>query len=435
VKKNKAKAKARLNNFKTAGKPLEIRWDLPLTSSDGGLLLLRKADERLGLTARLSGCLTDARRDPRHTAWKMLAQRVFGICQGWEDCNDFDSLRKDPLFELVLGAAPAPQPTLSRFENGRDHRQLYAMSAALVELFIDRHRASPPKRIVIDMDATDDPAHGQQQFEFFHAYYGHHCFLPLLVFCSVDAGDEELVGAVLRPGNAHAGRLSAGLLARLVRMLQAAFPETELVFRADAGFALPQVYETCERLGVKYLISLARNERLQEMAAALMNESRAIHAEGGQKSRHFGEIFYAAKTWPHERRVIVKAEVMKQGENPRFVVTNLSGDPEGLYDEYCKRGDCENRIKELKLDLFSGRTSCHKFTANAFRLMLHAAAFVLLCEVRRMLSGTGLARAAMGQIRLKLLKIAAQVQVSTRRVLVRMPRGHPHAELLASLMS
>jgi hypothetical protein len=424
-----------LNNLKTAQRRLEIRLDLPLTSSDGGLLLLKKADARLGLSARLSRCLTDVRREPRHTNPKMLTQRVFGICQGWEDCNDFDSLRADPLFELALGSAPAPQPTLCRFENARVRRELHAMSVALVELFIDRHRASPPKRIVIDMDATDDPAHGQQQFEFFHAYYGHHCFLPLLVFCSVDGQDEELVGALLRPGNSHAGRRSAGVLRRLVRMLQSALPNTELMFRADAGFALPEVYETCESLGVQYLISLARNGRLQEMAAPLMSESRAAHAKDGQKTRHFGEVSYAAKTWPHERRVIVKAEVMKQGENPRFVVTNCSGDPEELYDEYCKRGDCENRIKELKLDLFSGRTSCHKFSANCFRLLLHAAAFVLLCEVRRMLAGTGLARAAMGQIRLKLLKIAAQVQLSTRRVLVRMPRGHPHAELLTTLMS
>ena len=424
-----------MNNFKTARKPVEIRFDLPSTSSDGGLLLLKKADKRLGLTARLAQCLQDSRRDPTHTNSKMLTQRILGICQGWEDCNDFDALRADPLFELALGSAPAPQPTLCRFENGRVRQELYAMSLALVELFIDRHRSCPPKRIVIDMDATDDPAHGQQQLEFFHGYYGRHCFLPLFVFCSVDGQDEELVGAILRPGNAHAGRRSGSILKRLVRMLRAAFPETQLMFRADAGFALPQVYETCESLGVSYLISLARNERLQEMAAPLMNESRAIHAEGGQKSRHFGEISYAAKTWPHERRVIVKAEVMKQGENPRFVVTNCPGDPEALYDEYCQRGDCENRIKELKLDLFSGRTSCHKFSANAFRLLLHAAAFVLLCEVRRMLSGTGLARAAMGQIRLKLLKVAAQVQLSTRRVLVRMPRGHPHAELLASLMS
>jgi hypothetical protein len=423
-----------LNNLKTACKPVEIRFDLPSTSSDGGLLLLKKADKRLGLTARLAECLQDSRRDPIHKDSKMLAQRILGICQGWEDCNDFDALRADPLFKLALGAAPAPQPTLCRFENRRVRQELYAMSLVLVELFIDRHRSCPPKRIVIDMDATDDPAHGQQQLEFFHGYYGRHCFLPLFVFCSVDGQDEELVGAILRPGNAHAGRRSGSILKRLVRMLRAAFPETQLMFRADAGFALPQVYETCESLGVSYLISLARNERLQEMAAPLMNESRAIHAEGGQKSRHFGEISYAAKAWPHERRVIVKAEVMKQGENPRFVVTNCPGDPEALYDEYCQRGDCENRIKELKLDLFSGRTSCHKFSANVFRLLLHAAAFVLLCEVRRMLSGTGLARAAMGQIRLKLLKVAAQVQLSTRRVLVRMPRGHPHAELLASLM-
>ena len=399
-------------------------------------MLLKKADARLGLMKRLSGCLTESRRDPRHTNSKMLEQRVFGICQGWEDCNDFDTLRHDPLYELVLGSAPAPQPTLSRFENGRVRRELYAMSLSLVELFVDRHRANPPRRIVIDMDATDDPAHGQQQFEFYHGYYGHHCFLPLMVFCSADAQDEELVGAILRPGNAHAGRRSAGILKRLVRMLRAGLPETELVFRADAGFALPEVYETCERLGVSYLISLPKNERLQEMAAALMDESRAIHAEGGgKKSRHFGELSYAAKTWPKERRVIVKAEVMDRGENPRFVVTNRSGDPEALYDEYCKRGDCENRIKELKLDLFSGRTSCHKFGANAFRLLLHAAAFVLLCEVLRMLAGTSLCRAAMGQIRLKLLKIAAQVHVSTRRVLIRMPRGHPHAELLAALMN
>lgn len=423
-----------MNTFKTAKRPLEIRMDLPLTSSDGGLLLLKKADERLGLTARLSRCLRDGRKDPRHTASKMLTQRIFGICQGWEDCNDFDTLRQDRLFELALGAAPAPQPTLCRFENGRVRRELYAMSMALVELFIDRHRANPPKRIVIDMDATDDPAHGQQQFEFFHAYYGHHCFLPLLVFCSVDGGDEELVGAVLRPGNAHAGRRSAGVLRRLVRMLQTGLPNTELVFRADAGFALPEVYESCERLGVQYLISLARNSRLETMAAPLLADARLVRTHLAEKVRLFGEISYAAQSWRDERRVIVKAELMKQGENPRFVVTNMPGDPEALYEQYCQRGDCENRIKELKLDLFSGRTSCHKFSANAFRLLLSAAAFVLLCELRRMLSGTELARAAMGQIRLKLLKIAAQVQFSTRRVLVRMPRGHPHAELIATLM-
>lgn len=412
----------------------EIRFDLPSTSSEGGLCLLKKADEELGLTKRLAACLSDRRRGPQHKPAKMLAQRIYGICQGWEDCNDFDRLREDPMLGLALGEPPATQPTLSRFETARSRRELHAMSKALVELFIENHRSRVPKRIVIDMDATDDPAHGQQEFEFFHGFYGHHCFLPLFVFCSVDGQDEELVGAVLRPGNSHAGRRSAALLSRLVKMLKTAFPKVEILFRADAGFALPQVYERCEDLGIDYLISLARNERLETQAAPLMAESRARYVQDGQKSRHFGELTYAAKTWTKERRVIVKAEVMAQGENPRFVVTNMSGQAQTLYDEYCQRGDCENRIKELKLDLLSGRTSCHKFTANCFRLLLHAAAFVLLSAVRRMLWGTEPARATMGQIRLKLLKIAAQVQISTRRVLVRMPRGHPHAALLARLL-
>jgi DDE family transposase len=424
-----------LNTIRTCSKRLEIRFDLPLTSSDGGLLLLRKADGLIGLTSRLAACLKDRRRDPHHTLGKMLFQRVLGICQGWEDCNDFDALQADPLYRVVLGSKPATQPTLSRFENGVGRRELYAMSVALVENFIERHRVQTPKRIVIDMDATDDPAHGQQELEFYHGFYGHHCFLPLLGFCSVDGGDEELVGAILRPGNVHAGRRSAAILRRLVRKLRTAFPKVEIVFRADAGFALPEVYETCEKLEILYLISLAKNSRLLEMAAPLIVESRVQKEASGEKSRLFGEILYAAGTWTKQRRVIVKAEVMEKGENPRFVVTNLPGAPEELYDDYCRRGDCENRIKELKLDLASGRTSCHKFTANCFRLLLHAAAFVLLSAVRRMLQGTGLARSTMGQIRLKILKIAAQVQTTTRRILIRLPRGHPHADLLQRLMA
>jgi hypothetical protein len=306
---------------------------------------------------------------------------------------------------------------------------------ALANSFVDQHRGTPPKKIVIDMDATDDPTHGQQEFEFFHGYYDCHCFLPLLVFCSADGGDEELVGALLRPGNSHAGRSSAAILDRLIRMLKAAFPKTEIVFRADAGFALAAVYGVCESLGVSYLISLPRNTRLEALALPLVQDARALRAQTGEKVRLFGEFSYAAGTWPDERRVIVKAEIMEKGENPRFVVTNLPDDPQTLYDDYCKRGDCENRIKELKLDLASGRTSCHRFAANCFRLLLHAIAFVLMSQVRRMLAGTGLARNTIGQIRLCILKIAAQVQVSTRRVVIRLPRGHPNADILEKLLS
>jgi hypothetical protein len=425
-----------LNNFKTGSRRLEIRFDLPSASSDGGLVTLKHVDEKIGLTKRLSACLRERRKGGLlHSNSKMLAQRVYGICHGWEDCNDFDTLKEDALFQLALGGKPAAQPTLCRFENGVGHRELYRLGRSFVEFFIDRHRAKPPKRIVIDFDATDDPAHGQQELEFYHGFYGHHCFLPLLAFCSVDGQDEELVGAILRPGNVHAGRRSAALLSRLVSMLKEAFAGVEILFRADAGFALPEVYETCEKLGISYLISLSKNSRLLEMAAPLMADSRAEQEKTHQKSRQFGELSYAAGTWTKERRVIVKAEVMEQGENPRFVVTNMQEEPQTLYNEYCLRGDCENRIKELKLDLSSGRTSCHRFAANSFRLLLHAAAFVLLSAIRRMLGGTSLARATMGQIRLKILKIAALVQTSTRRILIRLPRGHPHAELLEALLA
>jgi hypothetical protein len=371
----------------------------------------------------------------RHTWSKMLAQRVYGICQGWEDCNDFDRLKDDPLFELALADKPASQPTLCRFENAITLRDLRRLSLELVRVFVDRHRDHPPRQIVIDMDATEDPAHGQQEFEFYHGFYGKHCFLPLLVFCSVDGADEELVGVLLRPGNVHAGNRSAAILRRLARMLKDAFPLAEILFRADAGFALPKVYETCESFGVSYLISLPRNSRLEKMAAPLMAKARSEKEIAGGKVRLFDEFQYAADSWTKERRVIVKAEVMDKGENPRFVVTNRSGGPEALYDEYCLRGDCENRIKEMKLDLMSGRTSCHRFLANAFRLLLHALAFVLMSEVRRRLAGTGLARASLGQIRIKLLKMAALVTTSTRRILVRLPRGHPNSELIQSLLT
>lgn len=434
--KKQTQARARVNRLKTYGRPLEIHFDAPDLSSDGGLLLVQKVDRSLNLTTRMASCLTDKRKgESQHSLLKMLAQRVYGICLGWEDCNDFDLLKSDPLYGRILGSQPATQPTLSRFENGVNFKDLYRLSLELVHIFVEGHQKSAPKQIVIDMDATDDPAHGQQEFEFYHGFYGKHCFLPLLVFCSCDGGDEELVGAILRPGNAHAGRRAAATLRRLVKMLQKAFPNTKILFRGDAGYALPEVYETCEELTVDYLISFAKNPRLLEMASPLMQAAVQIREETNEKVRLFGEVTYAAKTWTKERRVIVKAEAMAKGENPRFVVTNLDGDPESLYDAYCRRGDCENRIKELKLDLQSGRTSCHRFVANCFRLILHGLAFVLLSGLRKRLEGTELARSTMGQMRIKLLKIGAFVQCSTRRVLVRLPRSHPHRDLFQRLLT
>lgn len=409
--------------------------DAPRVSSDGGLAVLAKTDRMWQLTSRMSSCLGDARRQRSvlHSKAQMLSQRVFGICLGWEDCNDFNELVNDELFQVVLDGSPALQPGLSRFENAVTHRELYALSEELVRFFLDRYHGKAPGRIILDLDATDDPAHGQQEFEFYHGYYDTHCFLPLLVFATVDGAPMELLAAVLRPGNSHAGRRSAAILRRLVRMMQESFPGTEILVRADAGFALPQMYETCEQLGVSYLISLPKNVRLREMSRNLMLESRAVALETGEKSRLFGELGYAAATWPFERRVLVKAEVTQRGDNPRYVLTNLAGDPEALYTLYVQRGDSENRIKELKLNLESGRTSCHRFLANAFRLLLHAIAFVLMTLLRERLAGSELQKSTFGQIRLKLLKIAAIVERRTRKIRIRLPRGHPHVSLLQQL--
>lgn len=421
------------------GREIAIAFDAGAVSSDGGLLLLRQVDKRMGLTKRLAACLGGDRRGKRtkHSSAGMLLQRVLGIAMGYEDCNDFDTLRDDPMFKLVAGKGSlASQPTLSRFENSVGVRELYAMSGALFELFVERHSGKRPKRIVLDFDATDDPTHGQQELEFYHGYYERHCYLPLLCFASVDGGEQEVIAAVLRPGNKHAGHRAAAVLRRMVKRLRGAFPKAELVFRADAGFALPEVYDTCEKLGVLYTISLAKNERLLTLSRSLLDLAAGKHAETNEKVRLFGQIRYAADTWRDKRRVVVKAEVMAKGENPRFVVTNLRGkSPEAVYDFYTQRGDVENRIKEMKLDLVSGRTSCHRFLANQFRLLLHAAAYVLMQGLRKLLEGFELASAQVSTLRLKLLKVGTKVNDTTRRVWLHLPTGYPLRDTWIALLT
>lgn len=263
-----------------------------------------------------------------------------------------------------------------------DSKDLYRISSALGDVFVDRHKSRPPKRIVIDIDATVDPAHGQQQFEFFNGFYDCHCFLPLLAFATCDGAPMEILAAVLRPGNAHSGARAAAILWRLAKRLIQAFPTTKILVRADAGFALPEFYIACEELGLDYLVGLPGNKVLNETAEPLMVEARRKRDETKTAARLFAEFSYQAGSWKKERRVILKAEALVGKDNPRFVVTTLPRDPETLYAIYCHRGESENRIKEMKLDLLSGRTSCRKFTANAFRLLLHALAFTLLSMLR-----------------------------------------------------
>ena len=429
------------------GKEVVAQFNGGRVSSDAGLLLVKQVDSSLGLTSGLSGCITDNRQQSkvRQSVRDMIRQRIYGIVAGYEDCNDFDTLCSDPLFKVAADRKPvtdadlASQPTLSRLENSIKVDELLKMAEFLVRLFIGRYNRAVPKQIILDLDATDDPAHGQQELEFYHGYYRTHCFLPLLVYATVDDNEQELIAAVLRPGNKHAGHGSVSILRRIVPMLREAFPECRLLVRGDAGFALPALYNWCEQANLEYAVSLPKNCRLQELSADLEQEARDLFAKSQQKVRHFGEIRYAAGSWPGPRRVVVKAEMTAKGYNPRFLVTNLPAvdqvldTPELLYGFYTDRGDIENRIKELKIDIRSGRTSCHRFMANQFRLMLHAAAFILLQALRDLLQNTEGAQWQAGTLRNKLLKVGALVTESVRRIAITLPSNYPLQDLWKSL--
>lgn len=402
-------------------------------SSDGGVMLVARANRKLGLIQRLASAVND-RRDPRkvrHGIDEMLAQRIFAIACGYEDCNDFDDLCRDPALKVALGRLPrtghdlASQPTLSRLENSIGRGELYRMSEVLVDLFVEG-RDDPPTWVVIDMDATDDPTHGQQQLRGFDAHYDEHCYLPLIVTAQVDGGPDELLATVLRPGRSHAGTGAVTILRRIVAKLREAWPEVRIIVRGDGGFAKPELYDWCERNGVHYLIGLPTNNRLRKLAKRYLRWAGVEYLLGDvEKVRNLHDERYAAGSWPHERRVLIKAEVTGQGDNPRFVVTSLQGDPELFYDLYARRGEQENRIKELKCDLAMDRTSCHSFLANQFRVLLHAAAFVLLSYVRRCLEGTELENAQVRTLQRKLLKLGTLVKESCRKVWMQFPSSCP----------
>jgi hypothetical protein len=411
-------------------------------TSDAGVLLLREADRRLGLLDALDHALPDP-RDPdliAHPQRCLLAQRIFGIACGYEDLNDHQRLRDDPLWQTAVdhpGPDDAPQlaspPTLCRLENRVRRADLVKMAAALVECFIASH-ATPPEELILDFDATDDPVHGQQENRFFHGYYDGYCFLPLYVTC----GDQLLV-AYLRPSNIDGALHSQAILKLLVQRLRQVWPEVRIVVRADSGFCRWRLMRWCDRHGVDYLLGLAKNAVLQRQAAAWQEQAeQAFRADAdGQAHRVFGEFRYAAGSWDRQRRVIAKAEYLPGDKaNPRFIVTSLSGAAQTLYEEtYCQRGDMENRIKEQQRGLFADRTSCHRFVANQFRVLLAAAAYVLVSHIRRIgLAGTEWARAEVGTIRLRLFKVGAWVQRSVRRVVVRMASSYPWPELFAGVV-
>jgi len=398
-------------------------------SSDGGVLLLRQADRRLGLVAALDRVLPDP-RNPHfiiHRQVDLLRQRIFGLALGYEDLNDHTTLRRDPAWQTALERDEelASSPTLCRLENRVQRQAVVAFHRVLVEKFIASFDQAPTE-LILDFDATDDRVHGQQEGRAFHGYYGDWCFLPLYVFCG-----EQLLVSYLRPSNLDAAKHSWAILKLLVQRLRQQWPEVKIIFRGDSGFCRWKMLRWCERHEVKYLVGLAQNARLKAMLQPLMTQAEVEHQSTKEKVRLFSDLDYAAGTWDVSRRVIAKAEHTAQGSNPRFVVTNLEGDAQVLYDElYCARGEMENRIKEQQLGLFADRTSCHHWWANQFRLLLSSCAYVLVEAIRRLgLHGTELARAQVPTIRLQLLKIGTVILRNTRRIRLLFSSAYPHQDL------
>ena len=426
-------------------KRIDVDFDAPRISSDGGLLLLRRAEEGVRICEKMAAALPDERDQSRvvHSRLEQIAQRVFMIACGYEDCNDADSLRHDPLFKTVCGGTPRDedglscQSTLSRLENGVGPRTV----VQLQRLFEDEYVAGLPADtdiVILDIDSTADETHGHQQLAMFHGFYDHYIYHPLLVFDDVG----RLVTFRLRAGNTHAAKLARPMLERLIRKIKARFPDCQVLVRADSGFCVPRVLRTLEDLHeelgeVDYILGIARNQILERTAGEAKAFAREIFEASGRRARVFTSFFYAAKTWDYELWVVAKAEHSRLGENPRFVVSSLAEFPGRMvYRAYCGRGECENRIKDFKNALYGDRLSCTSFVANAFRLCLHGAAYRLMTAVRDRASEVSpdLGRRQFDTLRLKLLKVGAMVSESVRRIRVRLPAAYPLRHVFAAML-
>lgn len=420
-------------------------------TSDAGALLLRATDGAMRLVERFAGCFIDRRRPGQveHAVRTLVGQRVFGIAHGYEDVNDHDELRHDPVMAVLAGklearrrdcAPVAGKSTLNRLELSREVATRYhkiahdpaAIERLFVTLFLEAHEGAPTE-IILDLDATDDPLHGHQEGRFFHGYYDCYCYLPLYVFCG-----RHLLAAKLRPSNIDASAGAVEEIARIVTQIRARWPHTRIILRADSGFARDALMAWCEANGVDFILGLARNARLAGAIEAELVEARDESRATGQPARRFKELTWSTrKSWTRERRVIAKAEWTQGEANPRFIVTSLTaadGDGRYLYEQvYCARGEMENRIKECQMDLFADRTSTGTLRANQLRLWFASMAYVLLEGLRRIaLRATELADASCGTIRHKLLKIGALVTISVRRIKFAMASGCPYKEVFAT---
>lgn len=429
-------------------------------SSDGGVLLLAEVDRRLGLLEGFAACFKDHRNPElvEHSIEELVRQRVFGLALGYEDLNDHDELRKDPLLASVVGKADptgsdrrqeqdrgkplAGKSTLNRLEWGAVKQDRYrkisldteAVDRYFVDVFLAAYQRAPAE-IVLDLDATDDPLHGEQEGRFFHGYYGGYCYLPLYIFCG-----SHLLCSRLREANVDASSGAVTELERIVAQIRQKWPEVRIIVRGDSGFAREELMSWCESHGVDFVFGLARNARLQRALGGELEQARAQFEESGKAARVFKDFVYQTKkSWSRQRRVVGKAEHLPKGANPRFIVTSLPSEQwsaQALYENlYCARGEMENRIKEQQLCLFADRTSTHHLSSNQVRLWFSSVAYVLLNELRRLgLTGTDLAQARCDTIRTKLLKIGAHVKVTVRRVWVHLASSYPYAALFVQIL-
>jgi hypothetical protein len=404
---------------------IEAAFDGGDLVSDGGVVLLRQVDERIGLTRAAARVFADRRRSASvtHSVRDMLAQRVYGLCCGWEDVTDHNLLRRDLALQTAVGRVEdlASGPTLSRLETTATPAHAAALNGVLVEQFIAAQERAP-KELVLDIDATHVPLHGAQERAHFHSYYDNYCYLPLYVFCG-----QDLLACVLRPSSRDPASVLSALVKLLVQRLRQKWPKVRVVVRADSGFCRPQALRRFELWDVDYVIGLQKNAALLQRVALAELYLADAYQDSGTKQRLIGEFQYGAKSWGRERRIITRLEHDAHGANPRFVVTSLKDDAQTLYEQrYCARGEAENRIKEAQLDLFGRRASCHKYHANQLRLLLAALAYTLMVKLRRLgLQGTELAKACTATIRTRLLKIGAAIVRNTRRVRLLLASQHP----------
>ena len=428
--------------FQRNSKLVVARFDTPHASSDGGAVLLKAIDAQIRLSERLVRCLRDRRQPSKvqHSLVDLLRQRLFGLACGYPDCNDAARLADDPIHKLLLDRDPlsgptlGSQPTLSRFENAVGPMALYRLADALADTVLEFHQRrlrGRVTRVTIDLDQTDDPTHGQQELALFNGFYDPWCYLPLIATVTFnDEPAQYAVAALLRPGRRASGREVVAVLRRLLAKVRAAFPKAQLCVRLDAGFAGPVLLDFLAAAGIEYVVALQGYAPLAKRVRRLQGRARMLARASGQSVRLFGETRYAAKSWSHKRRVIMKAEVLRypgrpSKDNPRFVVTNLPQPPEVVYTIYCGRGDMENRLKELQHGLAMDRTSCSRFAANQLRLLLALAAFVLFQVLQSHAGRTDCAEAQVSTLRERMIKLAAWVTRSARRIVLHLPLNAP----------